>query len=92
MTRHSKTHTESLKKHECDTCKKVFLRNEHLRKHTEKCYKLTLQRHLEMNHKLKFPGNAEIISQEKVKAQNNFKCPYCAKKYTSNQSVQHFTN
>ena len=38
MTRHSKTHKESLKKHECDTCKKVFSRNEHLRKHTEKCY------------------------------------------------------
>ena len=42
-----------------------------------------------MSHKLKFPGNAEIISQEKVKAQSNFKCPYCVKKYTSNQSAQH---
>ena len=38
MTRHARTHKESLKKHECDTCKKVFSRNEHLKKHTEKCY------------------------------------------------------
>ena len=38
MTRHARTHKESLKKHECDTCKKVFSRNDHLRKHTEKCY------------------------------------------------------
>ena len=49
--------------------------------------KSILERYVESNHKIIYPGNVFVISRDKVKAPSDIKCPFCIKKYTSEQGL-----